>query len=250
MIRDIFATKIGMTQAWTTKGKRVPVTKCRVDDNIVLSHKTASVLDSSKTQRVHRDAALVEIGYGAKKMKNMSKPLRSRLEKSGFSVGVQRIRGIHVASHDEVPAVGSAVDIVSVLEVGDVVQVRGTSKGVGFAGAMKRHNFHGGPKTHGQSDRARAVGSIGQGTTPGRVFKGKKMPGRAGSEIVAVSGLVVLHVDADQKEVWLSGPIPGSFKSIVRIQKTDKKKKISLQRKASGLPEEKPVEDATEESKE
>lgn len=250
MIRDIFATKIGMTQAWTTKGKRVPVTKCRVDDNIVLSHKTVQVLDSSKTQRLHRDAALLEIGYGTKKMKNMAKPLRSQLEKSGFSVGVQRVRGIHVDSHEEVPAVGKTVDVVSVLEVGDVVQVRGTSKGVGFAGAMKRHNFRGGPKTHGQSDRARAVGSIGQGTTPGRVFKGKKMPGRAGNEIVAVTGLVVLHVDADQKEVWLSGPIPGSLKSIVRIQKTDKKKNITLQRKASGLPEEKPVEDSAEESNE
>ena len=185
---------------------------------------------------------MLEIGYGTKKLKNMTKPLKTTLEKSGFSVGVKRIRGIRVTDAENMPKVGTTLSVSDILQVGDVVQVRGTSKGTGFTGAMKRHNFKGGPKTHGQSDRARAVGSIGMGTTPGRVIKGKRMPGHSGDLIVAVKGLVVLHIDPVQKEIWLSGPVPGSIKSIVRIQKENATKKIEILRKQSGLPEE--VEEA------
>lgn len=101
--------------------------------------------------------------------------------------------------------------------VGTSIAVSGTSKGKGFAGAVKRYSFGGGPKTHGQSDRHRAVGSIGAGTDPGKVLKGKKMPGRMGNETVTVKGLRVEQVDQDQNLVYIKGAVPGGPKSIVTL---------------------------------
>src|SRR5258708_34763995 len=107
--------------------------------------------------------------------------------------------------------------VEQILQVGDMVTVQGTTKGRGFAGAMKRHGFSGGPKTHGQSDRWRAVGSIGQRTTPGRVFRGKKMPGHYGVDTQTIKGLVVVYVDPETQVLWLNGPVPGHIKSVVTI---------------------------------
>lgn len=218
MVNSIFATKIGMMQAWTKQGKRLAVTRCQVAPNLVLSH--------TKNNQPE-DRTLIEVGYGKKKIKNMSKPLRTQLEKGGFSVGVRTITGVSV-SPDAAPAVGTTFAAQDVLTVGDVVMVQGTSKGHGFAGAVKRHGFAGGPKTHGQSDRERAVGSIGAGTTPGRVFKGKRMPGHYGVETVTVRNLVVLRINPETQEVWLSGPVPGSLTSTVKISKTGKTKAVEL----------------------
>lgn len=226
MLTSLFATKLGMSQAWDTAGKRWPVTKCQVGPNVVLGQQADSFL----------------IGYGSKKQKNMSKPLRSIVAKSGFSGGVKQIKGVRpVQATDEAENTdlkpGATVQAQAVLKVGDVVKVQGVSKGRGFAGAMKRHNFHGGPATHGQSDRARAVGSIGAGTTPGKVLKGKKMPGQYGAKTKTVSNLVVLHVDEANQEVWLSGPVPGHLKGIVRITHVGRTKEIELNKQASGIAE-------------
>jgi len=95
--------------------------------------------------------------------------------------------------------------------------VTGTSKGKGFAGAVKRHGFRGGPKTHGQSDRWRATGSIGAGSTPGRVLKGKRMPGRMGNERVTVQNLKIALVDPDKNILGIKGAIPGSKNGLVII---------------------------------
>jgi large subunit ribosomal protein L3 len=241
MILDIFATKTGMTQAWTKAGRRLAVTRCRVLDMPVVGKQEIKVLDKDSQIRETFQCSILEVGYGKKKLKNMSKPLRTKMEKSGFSFGVKKLRGVRVyddkfkpSTETEIKA-GDNISIDQVLEVGDVVKVQGTSKGRGFAGAMKRHNFHGGPKTHGQSDRARAVGSIGAGTTPGRVWKGKKMPGTYGDEAKSVSNLVVLHIDKANNEVWISGPVPGSLMSEVRISKLGKKKNIEIDYKASNI---------------
>lgn len=101
--------------------------------------------------------------------------------------------------------------------VGDIVTVKGVSKGKGFAGVVKRHGFAGGPRTHGQSDRERAPGSIGQTTTPGRVYRGKRMAGRMGGKTVTTKGLKVL--DIDEKEITIIGAIPGHRGTFVRITK-------------------------------
>jgi large subunit ribosomal protein L3 len=221
MLTTVFATKLGMTQAWTKAGKRLPVTRCKVANNVVVG-----MQPTSKT-----DQTILEIGYGQKKMKNIPKPLRTRLERGGFNLGVAHVKGVTVVKADEadqVPVVGATIKAEEVLSVGDVVHVQGISKGRGFAGAMKRHGFHGGPRTHGQSDRARAVGSIGSGTTPGRVVKGKRMPGHFGVETMTVKGLVVVYIDPITQEVWLSGPVPGAQSGAIRIEKTGENRNVEL----------------------
>jgi large subunit ribosomal protein L3 len=224
MTTQVFATKDKMTQAWTKTGKRVAVTCLHLANNAVIGKKTD---DSQQTVKL-------EIGYGKKKLKNMTKPLRSKLEKGGFSFGVRGIKEVSVAA-DSALQPGDTIKVEQVLQVGDVVNVQGTTKGRGFAGAMKRHGFSGGPKTHGQSDRWRAVGSIGQRTTPGRVFRGKRMPGHYGVELQTVKGLVVLYVDSATQEFWLSGPVPGHITSMVTVAKTGQTKAIELDERASGI---------------
>lgn len=222
MVLTVFATKMGMSQAWTKAGKRLPVTVCRVDNNVVLGQ------DQSPT-----DFNVVKIGYGTKPLKNVKKPLREQIKKSGFSLGIKGMAGVRVSK--DAGELATTIKVEDVLSIGDVVKVQGTSKGRGFAGGIKRHGFSGGPKTHGQSDRERAVGSIGSGTTPGKVWKGKKMPGRFGTDTKTVQGLVVVHLDPTTQEVWLSGPVPGHLHSIVRIEKLDKSRQIDLEPTASGI---------------
>lgn len=228
MLTSVFATKIGMTQAWTTSGKRLAVTRCKVDPMSVVGELTPATEEKP---------AMFEIGYGRKKLKNMTKPLRSKLEKSGFSYGVKTLQGMPLSANAEgvVPTVGSTIKLEAMLSVGDVVKVQGVTKGRGFAGAMKRHGFRGTKKTHGQSDRQRAVGSIGSGTTPGRVVKGKRMPGRFGNETQTIQGLTVVYIDPTTQEVWLSGPVPGAANAAVSIRKTGTTKEIALDLDASGL---------------
>jgi large subunit ribosomal protein L3 len=244
MINDLFATKIGMTQAWTQDGKRLAVTRCSVGSNVVVGKQQAEVLDKSSQARKTSPATILEIGYGQKKLKNISKPLRSKLEKGGFNFGVKNIRGTRVIdteNTEQLPEVGQTIAADQVLSVGDVVQVQGITRGKGFTGVVKRYGFAGGPRTHGQSDRLRAVGSIGAGTTPGRVWPGKRMAGRGGNETVTVRGLVVLYIDPNTGELWLSGPVPGSVNSELKISKMGIKKNIQLDKSASGLPETEPA---------
>ena len=222
MLNTIFATKVGMSQAWSKSGKRLPVTRLVVDDNCVISVKATQ--DQKFT---------AEIAYGHKKIKNVSKPLTAQLAKSGFSSGFRQIKGIKI-DEAELKA-GDKLDLSQVLAVGDVVAVQGTSKGRGFAGGVKRYHFHGGPRTHGQSDRQRAIGSIGSGTDPGRVWKGKRMAGHYGVESKTVKGLTVVYIDPDKRELWLSGPVPGAINSILRIEKSGSKRDLSLDLAASGL---------------
>lgn len=227
MLTSVLATKVGMTQAWTVAGKRMAVTRCQVDG--------AKVLGNLKNNKASQPSPLLEVGFGTKKLKNMSKPLRSKLEKSGFSQGFTTVRGMKMAEGMEAPQAGTTITVAEVLTVGDVVKVQGQTKGKGFAGGMKRHGFHGSKRTHGQSDRERAPGSIGSGTTPGRVFKGKKMAGHMGVETQTVLGLVVLHIEPTTGEIWLNGPIPGANQSLITITKTGNQRQIELDMKASGI---------------
>lgn len=236
MLNTILATKIGMTQAWSKTGKRLAVTKCKVGANMVVGQQTTQAIEKSHQGNALKACTIFEIGYGAKKIANTPKPLRSRLEKSGFSVGVRSVTGMRQYEGEDFGLkVGDKVMAGQVLAVGDVVSVQGESKGRGFAGAVKRHGFKGGPKTHGQSDRQRAVGAIGCRTTPGRVFPGKRMPGHYGNETQSVSGLVVLYIDQAQNEVWLSGPVPGFNSSSIKITKTGEKRSVELNLDLMGL---------------
>lgn len=243
MLTDFYATKIGMTQAWTKSGKRLAITRCKAADLSVLGHITDSLSSTAQTdtQSEAPTARLLEVAVGSKKLKNVAKPQRSRAEKAGIVTGMRSIKTLPISldaaseAQTDVPAVGTQISVDQVLAVGDVVQVQGVTKGRGFAGAVKRHGFHGGPKTHGQSDRTRAVGSIGAGTTPGRVIKGKRMPGHFGVDTQTVKGLTIVHLDTQAKEVWLSGPIPGATAAAIRIRKTGESKPVDLDIEASGI---------------
>jgi len=120
----------------------------------------------------------------------------------------------------------TAVSVASVdgFAVGDCLKVSGTSKGRGFTGVVKRWGFAGGPATHGQSDRQRAPGSIGQGTTPGRVHKGKKMAGRSGNQTITLKNLALLDIDEKNKQFLIKGLLPGAVKGTLIIVNDGKTK--------------------------
>lgn len=113
------------------------------------------------------------------------------------------------------------IKIGELLKDGDMVSVTGISKGKGFAGVVKRWHFQGGPRTHGQSDRERAPGSIGSTTTPGRVYKGKRMAGKMGQQKTTVKNLRVLKIDNEKNEVYLKGAVPGVRGSLLLVKKND-----------------------------
>ncbi len=207
MINQILATKRHMTQTWTKSGVRIPVTVLRANDCMVIGKAT--------------QAGRILVGVAQKKLKNVNKPQRNQLEKAGFSVGFTTMREICVDGDDVNLAAGAKLDPTLVLSVGDIVKVTGTSKGMGFAGVVKRHGFAGGPRTHGQADRERAPGSIGAGTTPGRVYKNKRMAGRAGNEQVTVEGLQVVAINQATGEVWVKGLVPGAMNGTVLITKVE-----------------------------
>ncbi len=114
---------------------------------------------------------------------------------------------------------------VSLFKAGDAVDITGTSKGKGFAGTVKRHHFKGGPKTHGQSDRHRAPGSIGSGTTPGRVYKGMRMSGHMGNRRVTAINLEVIQADPARNLLLVKGAVPGGTNSLLLIRKSKRGKK-------------------------
>lgn len=215
MIQTLIGKKIDQTQKFLEDGKRVPVTLIAVSDNAVLQVKTQD-----------KDAYIaVQLGFGTKK--KPTKALAGHAKKAGFEKVSAVIREVRLADGDEIPTVGESIALDQVFAPGDIVSVTGISKGKGWAGVVKRHGFRGGPKTHGQSDRLRAPGSIGQTTTPGRVYKGKRMAGRMGSDQVTLPNLTVVAVDAENKILFVTGLVPGHKESIVTVTKTGARKKFS-----------------------
>jgi len=189
-------------------GNRVPITKVVAGPCVV-------------TQVKNRDKDgywAVQLGFSERKIKNLSKPLQGHLKGAigKTKMAPKFLREVRLDKEGDLK-VGDTVKAADIFKVGDMVSVTGTSKGKGFAGVVKRWHFAGGPKTHGQSDRQRAPGAIGQGTTPGRVLRGKKMAGRMGMERVTIKNIHVISVDVEKNEIALSGPIPGSFGSDIII---------------------------------
>lgn len=205
-----------MSQTYVN-GIRLPVTKIEVGPCIVTQIK--------KTEKDGYWA--IQLGFGMKKTKNITKSLQGHLKKSISSKETPKTlpRFIKEVKLKEEPKekIGDQIKVSDILNVGDKVSITGISKGKGFAGGVKRWHFSGGPKTHGQSDRQRAPGSIGQGTTPGRVYKGKHMAGRMGSNTVKIKGLKVLNINPEKNEIEISGPIPGKTGSLVILEKIGRK---------------------------
>jgi len=206
----ILGSKMKMSQAFVD-GVRTPVTKVLAGPCVV-----------TQVKKVAGDGYwAVQLGFGEKKIKNMTKPLLGHLKgvtKKDSKMAPHFLREVRFKEEPEYK-VGDIIKASDIFNVGDTVYVSGTSKGKGFAGVVKRWHFAGGPKTHGQSDRLRAPGSIGQGTTPGRVLKGKHMGGRMGSDTVKVKNLKVVSVNGEKNEIEVSGPVPGTVGSLLVITK-------------------------------
>lgn len=231
-IQAIIGKKIDQTQGFLEDGRRVPITLVAVSGNVVSQTKTSDKEGYNS----------IQIGFGDNKRPN--KPEAGHMKKAGLTTAPRFFREVRV---DDAPdaEVGSAINAVEVLEAGDLVDVTGTSKGKGFAGVVKKWHFRGGPKTHGQSDRHRARGSSGSGTTPGRVFKGKKMAGRMGDEQVTVKNLEVLEVAEDK--ILVRGLVPGIKGSVILIKKVGKNKKfMPLWSEKEEVSEEPEVSDVSE----
>ena len=183
----IFGFKKTMTQTWSEAGRRQPVTVMTIPPLTVVQVKTPTV-----------------DGYHALKV--------------GFSLGSKPRHFREIRLSDPPTAkVQDVLNLADLVKLGDRCHVTALSKGHGFSGVVKRWGFKGGPKTHGQSDRQRAPGSIGQGTDPGRVHKGKKMAGHSGQTNHQVKNLQVVKIDPENQELWLNGPVPGAVGTLLKV---------------------------------
>jgi len=159
-----------------------------------------------------------QLGFGEK-----GQPKASKKKRAKEKVKYTHLREFKLDDNGDTEA-GQTID-VSLFKAGDIVNVTGISKGKGFAGTVKRHHFAGGPKTHGQSDRHRAPGSIGAGSTPGRVFKGMRMPGHMGNRQATVVNLEVYEADAERNLLLLKGAVPGAKNTLLLIKKSRRLKR-------------------------
>lgn len=205
-MKFILGTKQKMTQLFSENGAVQPVTRIITGPVVVTQIKNAA-----------KDGySAVQVGFGAKHAKHISKALSGHFKDRGNFRFVREFRlpegEISLAEGDTI-----GCDIFS---VGDVVEVSGTSKGKGFQGVVKRHGFAGGPRTHGQKHSEREAGSIGGsgGRAGGRVAKGMRMAGRMGSDRVTVKNLKVVAVDTEKGEIFLKGALPGVPGSLIEIR--------------------------------
>ncbi len=211
MLNTFFGKKTHQTHIFTEDGKRIPVTA-------VLA--TPCTVVQIKSEKADGYWAL-QLGFDNRTSKHVAKPLAGHLKKTGQGNYLPRfLREVRFAPDAEVTyKVGEQITVDKVLKVGDIVKVTGVSKGKGFQGGVKRHHFAGGSRTHGQSDRERAPGSIGQTTTPGRVYRGKRMAGHMGHENITVKGLTVVGIDTEKQTILIKGLVPGTVYSPLIITK-------------------------------
>jgi len=204
-LEGMLGRKLGMTQVFDKAGTVHAVTVVEAGPMVVTQVKTNE-----------RDGyAAIQVGYGERKRSN--KPMRGHVKKLG---DFRLLREFRVRGDGEY-SVGDKVG-VELFDEGDYVDVVGVSRGRGFAGGVRRWSFRGGPKTHGQSDRHRAPGSIGAGTTPGRVYKGQKMATHMGAEQVTVRNLKIVAKDEARGLLMIEGPVPGATNATVTVKHTTK----------------------------
>ena len=191
-----------MTQIFREDGRVVPVTVIEAGPCVVTQVKTLQT-DGYEA---------IQLGFGDVKRRN--KPQAGHLKNSKLSRYLREVSTDDTSEFEVGQTIGA-----DIFEAGEKIDVIGKSKGRGFAGTMKRWNFGGGPRTRGQSDRARAPGSIGGGTTPGKVYKGLKMAGHMGNRRITVKGLEIVEVDTDRNLLLVKGGIPGATNSLVQIRR-------------------------------
>lgn len=208
-----------MEQKFDQKGRAVPITILNAPKGVVFQ------LKSEESDGYNA----IQLGVGSKTKSKTKKPIEGRVDKVAGSIPELFFECL-VDDKDLVNfKIGQEITIDSLFKSGDRVNVQAKSKGRGFAGAIKRWGFHSQPKTHGQSDRERAPGSIGS-QTPGRVLKGKKMPGHFGSRLTTVKNLPVLKVDGKNNQIYLGGSVPGAINDwvLITLSKNSKNKKVVI----------------------
>ena len=209
MKKAILATKVGMTQIFNENGSLIPVTVLQATPNVVTQVKT-----------VENDGyAAVQVGFGEIRDVLVNKPRKGHFAKAGVA-NKRFLREFKFENAAEY-TVGQEIK-ADIFAEGDKIDVTGISKGKGFQGAIKRHGLSRGPMKHG-SKYHRHAGSNGAATTPGRVFKGKHMPGHMGAVKVTVQNLEVVKVDVDNNLLLVKGAVPGSKKSMIVLKETVKK---------------------------
>ncbi len=205
-VTALIGKKMGMTSVFDSSGSMVGVTVVQVDPNQVLGLRTQE-----------RDGyEAVVLGMGTRRATRTRKPQLVAAEKAGLAGEPQVVREVRARGGGEIE-IGSSISVGDVFEAGQYVDLVGTSIGKGFQGTVKRHNFSLGPRSHG-SKNYREPGSTGQATYPGRVFKGKKMPGQMGNKRRTNRNVRVVAVDAEKGLVLVAGSVPGADTSVVLVR--------------------------------
>lgn len=204
----LIGQKIGMTSVYNEQGDLIPVSVIKAGPCKIVSIRTKE-----------KDGYFaLQLGFGEKKEKRVSKPVLGQLKKNDLTP-VKVLKEFKFPPEQEFK-IGDQID-VKIFSEGEKIKVRGRSKGKGFQGVMRRHGFGGvGGTTHGQSDRLRAPGSIGASSYPSRVFKGQRMAGRLGYENVTISKLKIFKIIPEQNLILIKGAVPGAINSIVELLKS------------------------------
>ncbi|WP_109478348.1 50S ribosomal protein L3 [Paraburkholderia sp. C35] len=199
MSLGLVGRKVGMTRIFTAEGDSIPVTVLDVSDNRVTQIKT-----------VETDGyTAVQVTFGTRRASRVTKPLAGHLAKAGVQAG-EILKEFQIDAAKAAELSNGAVVGVDLFEVGQKVDVQGTSIGKGYAGTIKRYNFASGRASHGNSRSHNVPGSIGMAQDPGRVFPGKRMTGHMGDETVTVQNLEIARIDADRKLLLVKGAVPGA----------------------------------------
>ena len=204
-MNGLIGRKLGMARIFSDEGEAIPVTVIEAGPCPVVQ-----VKEPAGKPRA------VQLGFGARKAKRTSKALAGHTATAGLEASPRVLRDFRLPEGDA-PKPGDVVT-VEIFQAGDTVKVTGTTKGRGFQGVVKRHGFSGGPASHGNT-RHRRPGSMGPGTDPSRVIKGKKLPGQYGATRHTELGLKVVRVDAERNLLFIRGAVPGPTRGILQVRK-------------------------------
>lgn len=208
--------KVGMNQMFSSTGEIVPVTVIKALPNQVVYTRT----------KEKNNYEAVAVGYGEIKKERVNKPLAGQYKNANGEVRrrIYELKGLDVNKYKP----GDSIKIEEVIKVGDMIDVQGTTRGHGFTGAIKLWNFRCGPKSHGAGYPHRFRGSLETGrggSSPQKVWKGKKMSGRYGNELVTISNLEVVYIDLEKHLIFVKGCVPGRAKGILKLKPTTRKNK-------------------------
>ncbi|MGM7671319.1 50S ribosomal protein L3 [Microbacterium sp. A93] len=204
-VKGLLGTKLGMTQVWDADNKLIPVTVVQAESNVVTQLRNAEANGYSA----------VQIAYGAIDPRKVTKPLAGHFEAAGVT---PRRHVVELRTADSAEYTLGQDLTVEVFEAGQKVDVIGTTKGKGFAGVMKRHGFAGVSASHGAHKNHRKPGSVGGASTPGRVFKGQKLPGRMGAVRQTTQNLTLHGIDVEKNLLLIKGAVPGPRGRVVLVR--------------------------------